>query len=177
MIVRPSSVYLDTSALVRMVECDVGSPSVRNLHAGGPVARLCADEEPPVALSSLTIVEFHNTLATNWRTNDAEYEEYDQAWVELSQVKVMELLARQRLILRSAPARADEHAIALVTLATRDHRNGLRVWDAIHLITAAAWAHELQATVELWTTDQDFRKFVDLFPEFKQFVQIRNLDE
>ena len=177
MTVPARSVYLDTSALVRMVECDVRSPSSRNLRAGGPVAQLCADQVPLVGLSSLTIVEFHNTLATNWRTNDPGYEEYDQAWVERSQVKVMELLARQRLILRSVPARADEHAIALVTLATRDHSNGLRVWDAIHLITAAAWARELQASVELWTTDQDFRRFVDLFPEFEQFVQIRNLDD
>ncbi len=130
-----------------------------------------------MGLSSLTIVEFHNTLATNWRANNPGYKEFDQAWVERSQVKVMDLVARQRLILRSAPARAVEHALALVTLATRDHRNGLRVWDAIHLITAATWAHELQATVGLWTTDKDFGKFVDLFPHFKQFVQIRNLDQ
>ena len=177
MTVPASSIYLDTSALMRMVECDVKSPSARNRHAGGPVAQLCADQAPLVGLSSLTIIEFHNTLATNWRTGGTEYEEYDQEWVDRSQVKVMELLATQRLILRSIPARADEQAIALVTVATRDHGNGLRVWDAIHLITAAAWAHELQATVELWTTDRDFRRFVDLFPEFKQFVQIRNLDD
>ena len=176
MTVPVSSVYLDTSALMRMVECDVKCPTVRNRQAGGPVAQLCANQTPPVGLSPLTILEFHDAVATNWRMNDAGYEEYDQAWVERSQIKVMELLARQRLILRSAPPRADEHAIALVTLATRDYSNGLRVWDAIHLITAAAWAHELQASVELWTTDQDFRKFVDLFPEFNQFVQIRNLD-
>lgn len=177
MTVRASSVYLDTSALVRMVECDVTRPSVRSLHAGRPVAKLCAKQVPAVGLSSLTIVEFHNALATNWRSNDAGQQEYDQAWVDRSQVKVMKFLARQRLTLRSVPARADEHAIALVTLATRDHGNGLRVWDAIHLITAAAWAHEVQATVELWTTDRDFGRFVDLFPEFKQFVQIRNLDD
>ena len=177
MTVPASNIYLDTSALVRMVECDVGSPSARSLRAGGPVAQLCVDQAPLVGLSGLTILEFHNTLAVNWRTTDAGYEQYDQAWVERSQVKVMELLARKRLVLRAAPAHADEHAIALVTLATRDHRNGLRVWDAIHLITAAAWAHEIKATVELWTTDRDFRKFVDLFPHFERFVLIRNLDD
>lgn len=177
MTVPVSSVYLDTSALMRMVECDVQSPSDRNQHAGEPVAELCADQVPVVGLSYLTIIEFHDAIATNWRMNDAGYEEYDQAWVERSQVRVMELLARQRLIIRLVPARAYEHAIALVTLATRDHGNGLRVWDAIHLITASAWAHELQATVELWTTDQDFGRFVALFPHFEQFVQIRNLDD
>ncbi len=177
MSVTTKSVYLDTSALVRMVECDVKSPSARNRHAGGPVSQLCEGHAPLVGLSSLTIVEFHNTLATNWRTSNPEYAEYDQAWVERSQVKIMKLLARQRLILRSIPPRANEHAITLITMATRDHGNGLRVWDAIHLITAAAWAHELQASVELWTTDEDFRRFVDLFPEFKQFVQIHNLDD
>lgn len=176
MTVPARSVYLDTSALMRMVECDVQTPSARNLRAGGPVAKLCTDPGPAVGLSHLTIVEFHDVVAKNWRMTDAEYEEYDQAWVERSQVKVMELLARQRLALRPVPARAYEHAIALITLATRDHRNGLRVWDAIHLITASAWGHELHATVELWTTDLGFGRFVDLFPHFKQFVQIRNLD-
>lgn len=171
-----SSVYLDTSALMRMVECDVSCPSARNLHAGRPVAQLCAAPAPPVGLSSLTIIEFHDVLVTNWRMSDASYKQFDQAWVELSQVKVMEMLASQQLIILPVPPRADEHAIALVTLATRDHGNGLRVWDAIHLITAANWARETQAHVELWTTDQDFQKFVDLFPDFKQFVQIRNLD-
>ena len=171
-----SSVYLDTSALVRMVECDVMNPTARNLRAAGPVIKLFADQTPHVGLSNLTIVEFHDVLATNWRMTDAAQMEYDQAWVERSQVKVMELLANGRLTLRPVPVRADEHALALVTLATRDHGNGLRVWDAIHLITAAAWAHELQATVELWTTDTDFGRFVDLFPQFKQFVQICNLD-
>ena len=167
MTVTANSVYLDTSALVRMVECDVRSPSPRNLRAGGPVAQLCSDHAPLAGLSSLTIVEFHNTLATNWRNNSPEYAEYDQGWVERSQVKVMDLMASQRLTLRSTPPRAEEHAIALVTLATRDYGNGLRVWDAIHLITATAWAHELQAPVELWTTDQDFGRFVDLFPHFQ----------
>ena len=177
MTVPAFSVYLDTSALMRMVECEVKSPTDRNRHAGGHVVELCADEAPPAGLSTLTIVEFHDALATNWRMNDAGYEEYDQAWVEHSQVRVMELLSRQRLILRSVPPRAYEHAIALMTVATRDHGNGLRTWDAIHLITAVAWAHELQSTVELWTTDRGFRRFVDLFPHFEQFVQIRNLDD
>ena len=128
--------------LVRMVESDVKNPSSRNIHAGKPVGQLCADQTPLTGLSSLTIIEFHNTLATNWRSNVSEYEEYDQGWVERSQVKVMELIANQRLIVRSVPAGAKEHAISLVTLATRDHGNGLRVWDAIHLITAAAWARD-----------------------------------
>ena len=103
MTVPAFSVYLDTSALMRMVECEVKSPTDRNRHAGGHVVELCADEAPPAGLSTLTIVEFHDALATNWRKNDAGYEEYDQAWVEHSQVRVMELLSRQRLILRSVP--------------------------------------------------------------------------
>ena len=170
------TVYLDTSALMRMVECDVQCPSPRNQHAGGPVAQLCLSQAPTVGLSPLTIVEFHDAIAKNWRMNDPQYKEFDQAWVERSQVRVMELLAMQRLTLRLVPQRAYEHAITLMTLATRDHGIGLRVWDAIHLITASAWGHELQETVELWTTDKGFGRFVGLFPHFRQFVRIRNLD-
>ena len=177
MTVSASCKYLDTSALVRMAEMDVRNPTSRNVHAGTPVAQLFGTPIPPVGLSPLTIMEFHDVLATNWRKNEPECQEYDQDWVERSQVRVMDLLASQRLTMRSAPPWAHQHAIALVTLATRDHGNGLRVWDAVHLITATAWAHELGLSVELWTTDQDFQRFVDLFPEFDEFVQIRNLDD
>ncbi|MXZ03315.1 MAG: type II toxin-antitoxin system VapC family toxin [Chloroflexi bacterium] len=169
--------YLDTSALVRMVECDVQSPSTRALNTGSPVAALCSSSRPPVGISSLTIIEFHNTLATMWRNNHPDCSEFDQDWVDRSQVKVMDLLASGRLTLRSSPTRAAEHALALITLATRNHGNGFRVWDAIHLIIAASWSHERGTPVELWTADKDFDRFVDLVPEFKHFVQIRYLSE
>jgi hypothetical protein len=170
-------VYLDTSALVRMAESNVLHPSDRNQHAGQPVISLCGDPKRIAGLSDLTIIEFHNALASDWRTAGADYNEYDQAWVESAQMKVMGMVANGSLTFRRVPPQAAEQAIALVTLATRDHGNGLRTWDAMHLITAAEWAHELTHKVELWTTDTDFGRFVDLFPHFQQFVQIRNLDD
>jgi hypothetical protein len=170
-------VYLDTSACVREAEADCQNPTQRNTHAGGPVANLYGDTSRSAALSPLTLLEFHNTLATRWRSNNSEDQEFDQAWVEKAQVRIMDLIASGRLIVRSLPPRAAEHAMTLVTLATRDHGNALRTWDAIHLIVAAGWAHELNQQVELWTTDRGFVRFVDLFPHFGQLVLVRNLDD
>ena len=172
-----SFVYLDTSALARRAEMTVPNPSARNVHAGQPVEELLLnDSTKVVGLSELTLIEFHDVLATDWRSNKPDHGEYDQAWAELAQLSLAQLVADGRLVLRRVPPRAAEHAIALVTLATREHGNGLRTWDAIHLITAGAWAHEIEAQVELWTTDTDFQRFVELFPHFQRFVQVRNLD-
>lgn len=172
-------IYLDASALVRWVEADVASPSARNLSCAAPVAAVCSAETPVLGLSELTIMEFHNTVISCWRAGingHATYAGHDQSWAEQSQLKLMRLVADRRVEVRGIPAWASEQALALVTVATRDHGNGLQTWDAVHLIVAARWALELGVTVELWTSDSDFGRFVELFPHFKRFVQVRNLD-
>lgn len=76
----------------------------------------------------------------------------------------------------SVPPRAAEHAMILVTIATRDHGSAFRVWDALHLLTAAAWAYAIRSVVGLTTTDRDFERFISLFPHFKTHVNPNNLD-
>jgi hypothetical protein len=52
------------------------------------------------------------------------------------------------------------------------HGRRMRGWDAIHLYEACRWAREAGEKVTLATSDKDFGKTIDLFPEFGNFVDI-----
>ena len=170
----PSRVFLDTSSLMRQADADVSAPSPRNQGAGAAVDQLLADADRELALSEITLLEFVNAVAADWR--DGQHPEFDADWAQRRTLQLMELIAARRIDVRSLPPGAMEHALALVTVATRDYNNGLRVWDALHLITAAAWSRELGEPVQLYTSDDDFQAFVDRFPEFAHFVQIVNIN-
>jgi hypothetical protein len=140
------------------------------------VQGICDDVEKVIAVSALTLIEFHNALASTWRNEQPAYQQYDQSWVQESSVEVMEFVASGRFMIIPNPPSAPDHAIALVRLATREFNNGLRAWDAVHLITATAWAYKLGFAVDLWTSDKDFGSFVDLFPHFKRFVSVVDIN-
>ena len=84
----------------------------------------------------------------------------------------MQQIAAGRIEIISVPSKAAEQAMYLMKIAVRDRRIALRPWDALHLISAAAWADHLGDRVELATCDTDFQRFVDAFPYFKRFVSI-----
>ena len=88
----------------------------------------------------------------------------------------MEHIADRRIGVVAVPAHAFEHAMTLVDMAARDHDLKLGAWDAIHLITACAWAHEEGTMVGLYTTDDDFEHFTAEYPHFLRFAVIINLD-
>lgn len=169
-------VYLDTSALVRRAEAAVLQPTPRNIHSGTPVTTLLTSPPVPVATCEVGLLEFHDVVTMLWRDSNPPYQQHDEAWAESAISQVMADIAQERLSIRAAPARAYEQAITLVTMTTRMHGRKFRVWDAVHLVTATAWASELGQSVELWTTDGDFDGFVALYPHFGQFVSIKNLD-
>jgi hypothetical protein len=169
-------VYLDTSALVRRAEASLPSPTGRNVHAGAPVAGLLAAPGVIVATSEIGLLEFHDVVTLMWRDTDASRQGHDEAWADAAVSTVMADIAHARLAIRPIAPRAYEQAMSLVTMATRTHGRKFRVWDAVHLVTATAWATELGARAELWTTDDDFDGFLDLYPHFKRSVIVRNLD-
>jgi hypothetical protein len=88
----------------------------------------------------------------------------------------MEHIADTRIGVIAVPPHAFEHAMTLVDMAARDHELKLGAWDAIHLITACAWAHKERATVGLYTTDDDFERFTVEYPHFLRFAVIVNLE-
>jgi hypothetical protein len=121
-------------------------------------------------------VEFHNAVAITWRDSRPDYQQYNQPWAEAAMFRVMSLVATGRYQIIRTPPQAEDHAIALVRLATREYNNSLRAWDAVHLITATTWAHALGTPVELWTSDRGFGRFVGLYPHFKRFVNVVDLN-
>lgn len=172
----PSFVYLDTSALVRRAEASVATPDPRNAHAGPPVATLLASDTATVSTSEIGLLEFHDVVTTRWRDTNPATSQFDENWIGSAISVAMDDVGSARLTILPLPPKAFEQAMALVTMATRSRGQGFRVWDAVHLVTATAWAADLGETVELWTTDQDFENFVALFPHFGRVVQVRNLD-
>jgi len=166
--------YFDTSCLMRRAEADVASPSSRNHRIAERVNELLDDPNTIVAISEHTLLEFHNNIAVDWRRSEAS--EFDQQWAERSLADVMQIIEVGQVEIVPIPPKAAEQAMALITIATRDHNNALRAWDAVHLLTATAWAYEVGSAVRLATTDGDFERFVSCFPHFKAYVDPTNLD-
>lgn len=159
---------------MRKAEAAVANPNERNKKTSKKVNDIVNDPNIVVAISEHTLLEFHNNIATRWR--DTQVPEYNQEWAEQSLADVMESIASGQLEIVPVPPKAAEHAMTLVTIATRDHNNSFRAWDAVHLLTAAAWAWEVGSVVKLTTTDTDFERFVSLFSYFKAYVAPNNLD-
>lgn len=172
---EPTLGYFDTSALMRWVERDVRSPEERDARVGAAVDKLLEDETP-LAVSELTLVEFRAGVAEDWRRSDAQKAECDAAWAERAKAALMQQVAAGRVGVVPVPAHASEHAMTLVDMATRDHELKLGTWDAIHLITACAWAHSEGTKVRLYTTNGHFVDFTRVYPHFERFAEIVHLD-
>ena len=86
--------------------------------------------------------------------------------------KIMTEVKSASLKVVAVPPKASEHAMLLVTLATRDHGLKFKAWDATHLITAANWARSLGEPVTIVTADADFQRFIDRHSHFRAFVDL-----
>jgi hypothetical protein len=171
------AVYLDTSALMRRCEADVPSPTQRNKLAGADVASVLSLGTATLATCEVGLLEFHNSVTGLWRDTDANNSQYDAAWLERALTVTMEDIATGRLVVRPVPPRAFEHGMTMVTMAARKTEGRkLKVWDAVHLASAMAWATELGHRIELWTSDNHFDGFLTSYPGFARWVTIRNLN-
>lgn len=163
-------VYFDTCALARWAEGDVLTPSDRGRDGRAAVEALLSDSKTTLGLSEVTVLEYSSVLTQLWR--QSEYPIHDQPWAERCLDALMQQIAIGRIEIVSVPPKAAEHAMYLMKIAVRDRRIALRPWDALHLISAVAWADRLGERVELATCDTDFQRFVDAFPYFGRFVSI-----
>lgn len=163
-------VYFDTCALARWAEGDVTTPTDRARDGRAAVETLLSETGTALGLSEVTVLEYSSVLAQLWR--QSEYPAHDQPWAERCLDALMQQIAVGRIEIVSVPPTAAEQAMYLMKIAVRDRRIALRPWDALHLISATAWADELGHHVELATCDSDFQRFVDAFPYFGQFVSI-----
>jgi hypothetical protein len=172
---EPTLGYFDTSALMRWAERDVPLPETRNTRVGVAIDELL-EGEMPLAVSELTLVEFRAAVAADWLRSDAQKAECDAAWTERAKTALMKQVADGRIGVVPVPAHVSEHAMTLVDIAARDHQFKLGTWDAIHLITACAWAHSEGTKVRLYTTNGHFEDFTSVYPHFERFAEIVHLD-
>lgn len=163
--------YLDTCAVVGWCCAEASSVSPIDAACSVTVDSLMQSSTSTPAISELTLIELHDTLAKLWRSSDSP--QFDEAWVATSMTKVMSAVESLALDVVEVPPKAAEHAMLLVTLATRDHGLKFKAWDATHLITAASWARSLDRQVTIVTADSDFKRFLDRHAHFKTFVDLR----
>ncbi len=163
-------VYVDTCAFMRFAEGAAAEGNSRNSTGRANVEALIDDVETILSTSEVAIIEFQDALGRV--TRDGTRPLCDEAWFEKSVTDVMRLVAEDRLILAAVPSKAIEHAIMLMTIAHREHGIAFHAWDAVHLITATAWAVDVGEKVELATCDTDFTRFIERFPYFGDFVDI-----
>lgn len=171
----PELGYFDTSALMRWVESKVPNPDARDARIAARVdARLHSDAR--LALSELTLMEFRASVSDDLRRTDPQKSQMDVTWALQARESVMRLVANRQLEVVSSPEHAFEHAMTLVDLVAGEHQMRPRTWDAIHLITACAWAERESARVRLYTADSDFQEIFDAYPAFGRYAVVEDLD-
>jgi hypothetical protein len=166
--------YFDTSALMRWVESMVPTPDPRDARIAAAVTQLLQGDDR-LGLSELTLMEFRASVSDDLR-RPGQKAQMNMAWALRARESVMKLVADGRLELVPLPSHAFEHAMTLVDMVAGEHQMRPRTWDAIHLITACAWAEREGGRVSLYTSDSDFQEIMDPYPAFSRYADLVNLD-
>jgi predicted nucleic acid-binding protein len=167
--------YFDTSALMRWLEGDVANPKEMNSRIRPMVEQILSGTDR-LAISEMTIVELLSNVTHNWRNQDPQCQPFDDAWAGRSRQRFMSLIADGRLEVIPVPTRAIEHAIAILDLAASEHQLRVGVQDAVHMITACAWAYREAAAVRFYTSDDDYNQLTDAYPQYLRFAKVVNLE-
>lgn len=165
--------YLDTSALMRRAEGLAQTCTQRNSLIAPVIEGILEDSNRLLACSEFTLVEFHTNVTSNWRSTVLP--DCDERWWELALADLLDRIAEGRIAVIPTPVKAVERAMALVTVATRDHGRALRAWDALHFVVASSWGLSEGSDVELITSDSDFSVTLDLVGVSGR-VHLLNLD-
>jgi predicted nucleic acid-binding protein len=168
----PDLIYLDTSALMRWACAAAGSPDVRD-QSGKETLETLLHGPDRVCGSPITVAEFTSVLHDHVRTNEAWGAYFDAGDADQCMKQFMGWLANDTVAIRGLGRRAFEMGMAYVAMVARKGRR-IRGWDAIHLYEACRWAREAGSQVVLATSDDDFQKTIELFPEFGRFVRVLN---
>lgn len=163
-------VYLDTSALMRWACATSGSSEPRDHRGQIALERLLTGPDE-LCGSPITVAEYTSVLYDHVRSQEAWAAYFEAEDAERCMNQFMGWLADGTVAIRSLGRRAFEMGMAYVGTVSA-HGIRMRGWDAIHLYEACRWARESGTQVVLATSDSDFRKTIDLFPEFGRFVRV-----
>jgi hypothetical protein len=126
--------------------------------------------------SPITVAEYTSVIYDHVRTNEPWGAYFESEDADRCMKQFMQWLADQTLTIRPLGRRAFEMGMAYVASVSARGRR-MRGWDAIHLYEACRWSREAGEQVVLATSDRDFQKTVNLFPEFGAFVRILDTTE
>jgi hypothetical protein len=166
-------VYLDTSALLRWAFYLGGSP-LPNDSIGHATMELLLSSDAVLAASPITLIEVASNINGKVRATDEWYSGFDAAKAEKVRAQLMSQMACGRILGRNLGARAFEMAMMYVTQVTQLAGAKLLAWDALHLYEAVRWSLELDddVTVKIATSDSDFGRFLEVLPEFGEYVEV-----
>jgi hypothetical protein len=163
-------VYVDTSALMRWACASAGSGDARDQAGKATLEKLLRGPDR-VCGSPITVAEFTSVLHDHVRTNEVWGDYFDADDADQCMKQFMGWLANDKVAIRELGRRAFEMGMAYVAMVAGQGRR-MRGWDAIHLYEACRWAREAGEQVVLASSDGDFQKTIDLFPEFGRFVRV-----
>jgi predicted nucleic acid-binding protein len=163
-------VYLDTSALMRWACATSGSADARDNRGENTLDTLLSGPNE-LCGSPITVAEYTSVLYDHVRGEEPWAAYFDADDADRCVKRFMEWLADGTIVIRPLGRRAFEMGMAYVASVAANGQR-MRGWDAIHLYEACRWAREAGEQVAIATSDDDFQKAVNLFPEFGQFVRI-----
>lgn len=163
-------VYLDSSALMRWAAATGGSPHDRDERGRKKLESLLGGSDE-LGASPITIAEFTSVLHDFVRTDKDWGSFFEAGDADTCMRQVMEWLAEGAVTIRPLGRRAFEMGMAYVSMVAAQGQR-MRGWDAIHLFEATRWARDAERRVTLATSDTDFKKTIELFPEFGQRIDV-----
>jgi hypothetical protein len=149
-----------------------GSPHARD-HSGKHALEVLLNGPSELCGSPITVAEYTSVLYDHVRSDESWASYFEAIDADRCIKQFMEWLADDTITIRPLGRRAFEMGMAYVGAVAAQGRR-MRGWDAIHLYEACRWARETGEQVVLATSDHDFQKAVNLFPEFGNFVSILN---
>lgn len=152
-----------------------GSPFDRDERGRQKVEALIAGQQE-LGASPITIAEFTSVLHDHVRTDEAWGSFFKASDADECTKRFMEWLATGSLRVRPLGRRAFEMGMAYVAMVA-EHGRRMRGWDAIHLYEAARWARDAQSRVTIATCDDDFVKVIELFPEFREHLDVLDVTD
>jgi hypothetical protein len=161
--------YVDACAFMRNAMGEVDEVGGR--HALGRVRfrQYLDDADTILATSEIAVVEFYDAIGGTTRGPSTAH---DDAWRDRSISEFMEMIASERVAVVPVPPNAIESALVLMTIAHAGPRVAFKALDAVHLVTACAWANSIGTRVDFLTCDSDFTRFFARFPYFGQLVNV-----
>ena len=162
--------YLDTNPLLDWADAQAGVVDARCQRIAAEVERIITDVGNSNAMSEITLAEFQTNLS-KWERDSAK-PDFNPSVADHCLDTLMRWITDSRIEILEQPPKLIEKAMAYVRFATREQMRDLRAWDAAHLYQACHWARSRGTIVHIMTSDEDFPKILDAFPEFTSYVKI-----